>query len=122
MTSAPRDVFELVDIVAPEDDVQVEQIVKKSMWTNAFLESPKLKCSRQKIEIFYFLVYLSQLNKIPENDIDRTKHILERIKVRYFSDSEYWQPSIAFRDIHNVVEHIFRLVNIHHSKNQKSPN
>ena len=108
MIHAPRDVFELADILAPVDDVQVEQIVKRSMWANAFLESPKIKGSSEKTEIFYFLVYLSLLNKIPENDTERTRNIIERIKVRYFSDSAYWQPSISFSDIHNVVNDIFR--------------
>ena len=110
MVPAPRDVFDLVDVdtLTPVDDVQVEQVVKRSMWTNAFLESPKLKCSPEKTELFYFLVYVSLLNKVPENDTERTRNIIERIQVRYFSDSDYWQPSISLSDIHNVVNDIFR--------------
>ena len=104
----PRDVFELAEAVEVRDDAEMEQSVRRAMWISAFLAAPKMKCSPERTELFYFLVYCSALSKVPESDLTRTKKILENIRIRFFSDSEFWRPSISLSDIHNVVDVIFR--------------
>ena len=104
----PRDVFELAESVELRDDAEMEQSVRRAMWITAFLASPKMKCSPERTELFYFLVYCSTLSKVPESDLTRTKKILENIRIRFFSDSEFWRPRISLSDIHNVVDVIFR--------------
>ena len=104
----PRDVFELAEAVEVRDDAEMEQSVRRVMWISAFLAAPKMKCSPERTELFYFLVYCSALSKVPESDLTRTKKILENIRIRFFSDSEFWRPSISLSDIHNVVDVIFR--------------
>ena len=105
----PRDIYMLAESVDKESweiNHDIAQMTKQNSWIKAFLEFPKMKCSQERTEIFYFILHLSLLEKIV--DTNSTKRILEMIRVRYFSDSDFWQPGIALTDIHNVVTHIFR--------------
>ena len=107
----PRDVFELTETINKEKDrcesnFDMEKMIKQYSWINAFLESPKMKYSQERTELFYFIIHLSLLEKSDDNKL--IKAIMEMIRVRYFSDSDYWQPSVALSDIHNVVPQIFR--------------
>ena len=44
----------------------------------------------------------------PPTERDATGRLLELARTRFFSDSEFWQCSVAFADIHNDLDEIFR--------------
>merc|ERR1719244_305203 len=110
----PRDVFELTETLIDKDkekwenDLDMDNLIKPYSWISAFLESPKMKHSPERTELFYFILHLKLLEKSDENNV--AKLVIEMIRVRYFGDSDYWQPSVPLTDIHNVVPHIFSLL------------
>ena len=67
-----------------------------------------MRDSRERTELFYFLVYTSILATVEKTDKERTRDVLEYIRARYFTDSQFYQANIAVADIHNVVNDIFR--------------
>ena len=105
---APRDVFQLAETVTVDSDQLTEQTINKSEWIRSFLQSPKMRSSPERTEIFYFLVFTTILQTNTDWDKERTRYLLECIRMRYFSDSKFYQARIALADIHNVVNDIFR--------------
>ena len=103
----PRTVDQLVDAVNIIDGENVEESVRQDLWAHCFLQIAPMKDPDRK-EIFYFLVYCSVLLRIPIEQQQNLKNILTEMGLRFFADNEFWQPSIKFTDIHNVVDEIFR--------------
>ena len=111
---APRDIFQLADTVNTDSDRRdqlTEQTMTDSVWIRSFLQIPKMRDSRERTELFYFLVYTSILATVEKTDKERTRDVLEYIRARYFTDSQFYQANIAVADIHNVVNDIFRWAN-----------
>ena len=79
-----------------------------SVWIRSFLQTPKMRDSRERTELFHFLVYTSILATVEKTDQERTRVVLECIRARYFTDSQFYQANIALADIHNVINDIFR--------------
>lgn len=104
----PRTVDQLVDAVNIIDGENVEESVRQDLWAHCFLQIAPMKDPDRK-EIFYFLVYCSVLLRIPIEQQQNLKNILTEMGLRFFADNAFWQPSIKFTDIHNVVDEIFRL-------------
>ena len=105
---APRDIFQLADTVNTDNDPDqlTEQTMTDSAWIRSFLQTPKMRESRERTELFYFLVYTSILAKVEKTDKERV--VLEWIRARYFTDSQFYQVNIAVADTSNVVNDIFR--------------
>ena len=109
---APRDIFQLADTVNTDNDPDqlTEQTMTDSAWIRSFLQTPKMRESRERTELFYFLVYTSILAKVEKTDKERV--VLEWIRARYFTDSQFYQVNIAVADTSNVVNDIFRWANL----------
>ena len=75
----------------------------------AFLQTPSMKDTDLKEILGYFLC-CSCLLRTPADQLTTTRNILAEIQRRFFADTKFYQPSIKFTDIHNVVDEIFRLV------------
>ena len=103
----PRTVDQLADTVNIIDGEDIEESVRQAPWAHFFLQTAQMKDPDRR-EIFYFLVYCSVLLRIPPEQQQSLKNILTEMGHRFFADSEFWQPSIKFTDIHNVVDDIFR--------------
>merc|ERR1711997_1288126 len=108
---APRDIFQLADTVNTNTDSNrdevTEQTITDSAWIRSFLQTPKMRDSRERTELLYFLVYTSILAALEETDKERTRVVLEFIRARFFTDSQFYQANIALADIHNVINDIF---------------
>ena len=109
---APRDIFQLADTVNTNSDSdsgrgEVREQTD-SVWIRSFLQTPKMRGSRERTELLYFLVYTSILAAVEKTDKERTRVVLESIRARYFTDSQFYQANIAVADIHNVINDIFR--------------
>ena len=109
---APRDIFQLADTVNTDNDPDqlTEQTMTDSAWIRSFLQTPKMRESRERTELFYFLVYTSILATVEKTDKERV--VLEWIRARYFTDSQFYQANIAVADISNDVNDIFRWANL----------
>ena len=105
---APRDIFSLAETVNLESAQLTEETLSKSLWAGSFLQTPKMRSSRERTELFYFLVLTTIIQNSPESDSERTRYLLESVRERFFSDSQFYQPDIALADIHNVIKDIFR--------------
>ena len=108
---APRDIFQLADTVNTDSDPRdglTEQTMTDSVWIRSFLQTPKMRDSRERTELLYFLVYTSILAAVEKTDQEKTRVVLEFIRARFFTDSQFYQADIALADIHNVVNDIFR--------------
>ena len=75
----------------------------------AFLQTPSMKDTDRREILGYFLC-CSCLLRTPADQLATTRTILAEIQRRFFADTKFYQPSIKFTDIHNVVDEIFRLV------------
>jgi len=104
----PHTVDQLVDAITIVDGENVEESVRQDLWAHSFLQIAQMKDPDRR-EIFCFLVYCSFLLRIPIEQQQNIKNILTEMGLRFFADNEFWQPSIKFTDIHNVVDDIFRL-------------
>ena len=84
----------------------------------AFLQTPSMKDTDRREILGYFLC-CSCLLRTPADQLTTTRNILAEIQRRFFADTKFYQPSIKFTDIHNVVDEIFRLVDskIFHASN-----
>ena len=107
---APRDIFQLADNVNTDNDPDqlTEQTMTDSAWIRSFLQTPKMRNSRERTELLYFLVYTSILSAVEKTDQERTRVVLEFIRARFFTDSQFYQANIALADIHNGIKDIFR--------------
>ena len=109
---APRDIFQLADTVKTDSgrdrDELTEQTMTESVWIRSFLQSQKMRNSRERTELLYFLAYTSVLAAVENTDRERTRVLLENIRARFFTDSQFYQANIALADIHNVINDIFR--------------
>ena len=111
---APRDIFQLADTVntstntVTDREELTEQTMTDSVWIRSFLQTPKMRDSRERTELLYFLVFTSRLAAVEKTDQERTRVVLEQIRARYFTDSQFYQANIAVADIHNVINDIFR--------------
>ena len=106
--STPRTVEQLVDSVTVDPGESVDRSMLQAPWVQAFLASPAMNEVTRR-EIFAFRVYCAWLLRTPTHQTV-TKSILRKIQQRFFVDTKFYQPSIHFTDIHNVVDEIFRLV------------
>ena len=79
------------------------------MLLQAFLQTPSMKDTDRREILGYFLC-CSCLLRTPADQLATTRTILAEIQRRFFADTKFYQPSIKFTDIHNVVDEIFRLV------------
>lgn len=107
----PRDIYDLADTVDTEilarDGAELDLVSLRSPWISAFLRSPRMVEERR--ELFLFVVLCQALINTPPTERDATGRLLELARTRFFSDSEFWQCSVAFADIHNDLDEIFRL-------------
>lgn len=76
-------------------------------WARAFLATPRMQ-EAGRGELFLYMVCCSGLSRAAAGG-QLERRLLEEMRALFFSDSEYWQPSIPLRDIHNHVDEIFRL-------------
>jgi len=108
---APRDIYELADTIEAEllaqEGADLEQVTLRSPWVAAFLRSPRIVEERK--ELFLYVVICSALLRIPPTEKEKSQRLIEMARLRFFSDSEFWQCAIAFADIHNTLDEIFRL-------------
>ena len=104
----PRTVDQLVDAITIIDGKDLEESIHDDPWACCFLQTAPMKDPDRR-EIFCFLAYCSFLIRIPIEQQQNLKNILTEMGIRFFADNEFWQPSIKFTDIHNVVDDIFRL-------------
>ena len=105
---APRDIFSLAETVKMDSAQLTEETLSKSLWAGSFLQTPAMRTSGERRELFYFLVLTTIIHKSPDSDSERTRDLLESVRERFFSDSQFYQPDIALADIHNVIKDIFR--------------
>ena len=59
-------------------------------------------------EVLLFYIYCFALNSVAPDKVSATKKILLEMQKKFFEDSKFFQPKIAFTDINNVVNEIFR--------------
>lgn len=59
-------------------------------------------------EVLLFYIYCNALNSVAPDKVSATKKILLEMQKKFFEDSKFFQPKIAFTDINNVVNEIFR--------------
>ena len=98
------------------------QVTLKSPWAAAYLRSPRMVDERR--ELFFFVVICSvllrsfnlyylpifhySLHRIPPTEKEKNERLIEMARKRFFSDNEFWQCAIAFADVHNTLDEIFR--------------
>ena len=72
-----------------------------SMSSSAPLSSGLFKFSCKRLSYFWLL-------RIPPTEKEKSQRLIEMARRRFFSDSEFWQCSIAFADIHSTLDEVFR--------------
>ena len=72
-----------------------------SMSSSAPLYSGLFKFSCRRLSHFWLL-------RIPPTEKEKSQRLIEMARRRFFLDSEFWQCTIAFADIHNTLDEIFR--------------
>ena len=109
----PRDIFELADTVELAEGLDLDECVHRSPWAQTFLKTPKMLDpigGPDRRELFFYVICCSALIRTPTNEKENTRKILILMRDRFFADSEFWQASISFMDIHNVQDDIFRYI------------
>jgi len=109
---APRDIFDLADTVELAEGLDLERCVHLSPWALSFLKTPKMMDpfgGPERRELFFYLICCSALRRTLTKQKEKTGKILLLMRDRFFADSEFWQASISFMDIHSVQDDIFRL-------------
>ena len=107
----PRDIFELADSVELVEGLELDECVHRSPWAQTFLKAPKMLDpigGPDRRELFFYVICCSALSRTPTSEKEKTRKLLTLMKERFFADSEFWQASVAFMDIHNVQDDIFR--------------
>jgi len=108
----PRDIFELADTVELAEGLELDECVHRSPWAQTFLKAPKMLDpigGPDRRELFFYVICCSALNRTQTIEKEKTKKILMIMRDRFFADSEFWQASVSFMDIHNLQDDIFRL-------------
>ena len=108
-TQLPRDVFEVADSVEFNEDL--EEAVRRNSWAKSFLLSPALVDplgGKEKRETFLFLVAATLLSKIKDQEKAKLTSFLEAIRIRFFSDDQFYKTSIGLKDIKGLVDKIFK--------------
>jgi len=103
----PRNVFEIAESVGYHEDV--DEAIKNQPWAKAFFNSPAMLEPRTRQDMFVFLVCSCLLIKLENKDIDKIKHLLEVVRVKFFADEDTFTSSIPFKDINNAEQKIFRI-------------
>jgi len=114
---APRNIYDLADTVEAEQLAQeganLEQVTSRSPWVAAYLRSPRMDDStdagKKRKELFLYVVICSALLRIPQTESEKSQRLIEMARQRFFLDSEFWQCTVSFTDIHNTLDEIFRL-------------
>ena len=107
----PRDIFELADSVELVEGLELDECVHRSPWAQTFLKAPKMLDpigGPDRRELFFYVICCSALSRTPTSEKEKTRKLLTLMRERFFADSEFWQASVAFMDIHNVQDDIFR--------------
>lgn len=108
----PRDIYELAETVDLAEGLELDECVHRSTWAQTFLKTPKMLDpigGPDRRELFFYVICCSALSRTPHTEKENTKKILILMRDRFFADSEFWQANIAFMDIHNLQDDIFRL-------------
>ena len=105
--STPRSLDQLVDSVTVEPGESLDKAMVRAPWVQAFLAAPVMKEVARR-ELLVFRVYCAWLLRTTPDQVTMTKTILREMQQRFFVDIKFYQPSISFTDIHNVVDEIFR--------------
>merc|ERR1711997_68197 len=109
-TQLPRDVFEVAESVEFNEDI--EEAVRRNSWAKSFLLSPALidpVGGKEKRETFLFLVAATLLSKIKDQEKAKLTKLLEAIRLRFFSDDQFYKSTIGFKDIKGLVDKIFKI-------------
>ena len=58
----------------------------------------------------YYLptIFHCPLHRISPTEKEKNERLIEMARKRFFSDNEFWQCAIAFADVHNTLDEIFR--------------
>ena len=108
-TQLPRDVFEVAESLEFNEDI--EEAVRRNSWAKSFLLSPALiepLGGKEKRETFLFLVACTLLSKIKDNEKAKLTKFLEAIRLRFFSDDQFYKTTIGLKDIKGLVDKIFK--------------
>ena len=108
-TQLPRDVFEVAESVEFNEDI--EEAVRRNSWAKSFLLSPGLiepAGGKEKRETFLFLVAATLLSKIKDQEKAKLTKFLEVIRLRFFSDDQFYKTTIGLKDIKGLVDKIFK--------------
>ena len=101
--------LEVVESLEFSEDV--EEAVRRNGWAKSFLLSPSLMDpvgGKEKRETFYFLVAVTLLSKIKDQEKAKLIKFLETIRIRFFSDDQFYKTTIGLKDIKGVVGKIFK--------------
>ena len=66
---------------------------------------------KEKKETFLFLASSTLLSKIKAKEREKLLKYLEAIRIRFFSDDQFYKTTIGLKDIKGVVDKIFKYVN-----------
>ena len=105
--STPRSLDQLVDSVTVEPGESVDKAMARAPWVQAFLAAPVMREVARR-ELLVFRVHCAWLLRTPPEQMTVTRTILREVQQRFFADNKFYQPTIHFTDIHNVVDEIFR--------------
>ena len=64
----------------------------------------------RSFNLYYLPIFHCSLHRIPPTEKEKNERLLEMARKRFFSDNEFWQCAIAFADVHNTLDEIFRYV------------
>jgi len=123
---APRNIYDLADTVEAEQLAQeganLEQVTSRSPWVAAYLRTKRMDDStdagKKRKELFLYVVICSALLRIPQTESEKSQRLIEMARQRFFLDSEFWQCTVSFTDIHNNLDEIFRLYYVEENGSQ----
>ena len=101
--------FEVVDSLEFHEDI--EEAVRRNSWAKSFLLSPALidpVGGKEKRETFFFLVASTLLSKIKDQEKEKLIKFLEAVRVRFFSDDQFYKTSVGLKDIKGLIGKIFK--------------
>ena len=101
--------FEVAESVEFSEDI--EEAVRRNSWAKSFLLSPGLidpAGGKEKRETFLFLVAATLLSKIKDQEKAKLTKFLEVIRLRFFSDDQFYKTTIGLKDIKGLVDKIFK--------------
>ena len=98
------------------------QVTLKSPWAAAYLRSPRMVDERRELfffvvicsallrsfKLYYLQIFHRSLHRISPTEKEKNERLIEMARKRFFSDNEFWQCAIAFADVHNTLDEIFR--------------